>query len=1054
MTNRVMFTAKVDHRYAWIGNDANGDVDILTELLGVIQSATTSIAVSTMTFNFDTEPTASAADLRVRAIADALAQKAAAGVEVRLFGNAGHRFQAGYFRVQRGPVLVADNNLSALVHRISFQSAASAAPAGYQVDSGQVFGPRTGGVSFGWGADVSADVQAHGSPDGSFTGPLLRECYAKSNSAGPRTWSIALPAGFYYVLVVTGEAAYGSKSFVLAQGQTIFTRKVAGAIQYFESTNTAAGEFACSTVDGGTDQSNGLPLARRLEVTAADGQLHLEIGKAGQTGYSSVCAIEIYRASGSHPHGDPGLDPAIVQERALHHTKFVLVDALVATRKLWTGSHNLTPVDPTVVPVRSEDAFVTQEAAICDAFLAEMNQWWGAASGASHPATARTGIFKVPVIADGTMPSVIPGLTAAWSVRFSPSTTAGAGVDLYDVMTSFLGPAAAATEDVLFLQEQVTDSGTYSGSNGTFSGASALVAFQKAKVLGGTFFRGAIGDSTPTESIFTSFAGLSNAGVASLSTIHDKAVLVDTLRDNSTRARGKVLFGSMNFSQGGMHVNDEQTLIIHDPGLANQFLQRAAVAMTDAAVPFNRAADCVVVLDRSYSMTAPAAGGTTKIAAARSAAKLFIDLMEQDGTQRLALVRFGAVVEPFTPSSTLAPLTAGATGTAAAAKTAIDTTDATLPIGASTCYGLALQAAQSLITSSAAARRMIVFLTDGRENTAPMAATVYPALAAAGVELHTTSFGPFSTTDVTGPNAVLAEMARASGGTFAQVDDDALHLQKRFAQIARDSLGMITILDPTFLLGAGQAFFQQFPVDMVRGTLVIALLWGGQAVGPEAVKITTPWGATLTANSAGVERRSGDGRDVWRIRLDALARVNPEKLPHQKAPRRSRLARYPRLPLQDVRGAWAVAARAPKRTEGTLRVDVCAYASDTGPARVNADLGVYDGLTELRVRPFAGPRPLAEAEIKTRYSPPSDQAGRQPRVLELTKVSDREPHLRGVQRAVVGRPAPGLHQIDLVVEGQVPVDVDPAVKPGTATAPKLVRFRRELRLCWFVGKGA
>jgi hypothetical protein len=348
MTTRVVFTGKVDHRFAWIGNDAEGDVDIFTEIAAMISAATTNVGLSTMTFNYSTDATATPADTKVGAVAALLAQKASAGLDVRIVGNGGHRWQAGYFRAQRGGAQVADNNLPALIHRISFQSSA-AAPPGFLIDNGAVYGPRGGGHTYGWDQDVTAAVGVKGAPDATFTSPLLRECYARQNSQPPRTWSIALPDGHYYVLVVTGEAAFNSKSFVLAQGQTIFFRKNAGVFQYFEHTDTGAGEFSCSSVDGGADTAppspSGLPVARRLEVGAiSGGKLNITVGKAGQPSWSSVDYIEIYRGSSAHPLGDPGLDHTRVQERALHHTKFILVDAGMSAAKLWTGSHNMTPV--------------------------------------------------------------------------------------------------------------------------------------------------------------------------------------------------------------------------------------------------------------------------------------------------------------------------------------------------------------------------------------------------------------------------------------------------------------------------------------------------------------------------------------------------------------------------------------------------------------------------------------------------------------------------------------------------------------------------------------
>jgi hypothetical protein len=52
MGSHVLFTGQVDHRYAWIGNEARGGVDIFAELATWLGTASASIAVSTMTFNY------------------------------------------------------------------------------------------------------------------------------------------------------------------------------------------------------------------------------------------------------------------------------------------------------------------------------------------------------------------------------------------------------------------------------------------------------------------------------------------------------------------------------------------------------------------------------------------------------------------------------------------------------------------------------------------------------------------------------------------------------------------------------------------------------------------------------------------------------------------------------------------------------------------------------------------------------------------------------------------------------------------------------------------
>ena len=1020
MTIQAYFTGKVDHRFAWLGNDAVGSFDILAELASLIGSATSSIAVSTMTFNYTAGATP--ADAKIELLADLLAQKAQAGLNVRIVGNSGHRYQDGYFRALRGPLHIADNNLPALLHRISFQRASTPAPAGFLVDAGDVYGLRASGLYYGWDSNASGDIGPHGSVPAGFTSPLLGECYARINSSATRTWRIQLPAGHYYLHVATGEAAYNSKTFVLAQGTTpLFLRKnLSGNYQYFDNTNTGAGEFACSTVDGGTDPGTGLPMGQRLEVTAAGGTLDITVGRVGQASYSSIDYIEIYRASDTYPYGDPGLDKSRVQDRALHHSKFVLVDADTATPRLWNGSHNLTPVDPTDPSVRSEDAIFTDEPAICAAFASEFNQWWGAPAGPPAPAASRTGIFKVPVLAAGAVPSSIPGVTAQWKVRFSPSVNTAPGVDMYQTVADFLN---SATEDVILLIEQVTDGGTFVGPFGTFLGPTGLINLLRNKALSGDTVQGLFGNTDMTDGIFTSLAGIATAKVGSSTLIHDKFACVDALRDNPSRHRGKVLCGSMNWSQGALHTNDEQTLIIEDPAIANQYLQRAASAFTTGGIALSRAADCVVVIDRSYSMNQAATTGSTKIAAARLAAKVFLDLLDHSGKHRVSLVRFGVSVEPFAPPLTPVPLNAAAVTQLEAA---IDGIVANLPIGNWTCYGLPLQEAFDQLTALSAAnpRQLIVFLSDGMENQPPWSSTVYPAIAAQGIELHTTSFGIAGQT----ADAILSTMATASGGSFAHVDDDTIHLQKRFADVARDAQNMVTILDPSWTLAAGQGFVQEFPVDMAKGTLLIVLLWGGQSGGVEKVSVRTPWGAVLTPRSPGVKRTTGEGREVWKI--DLLRAGGKTK--------------------REVRGMWKVAARGSKAVEKALRVDLCVFASDEGLARLVTDLvPVEAGRMAFRFRVWGGDQLAEKFSAKVTHILPyvEEKGGPRPQAaVRFSKMQEKDPRWRGVRTATLDVTKSGAHEIRIVAEGTV---VNEVVKRGSKRAKKLnVPFRREQVVQW------
>src|SRR5689334_19631369 len=79
---------------------------------------------------------------------------------------------------------------------INFQKATPAAPAGYFIDSGQVFGDRGNGLAYGWDADNTASARDRNnslSPNQRYDTLTHMQLY------GTRTWEIAVPNGSYTV---------------------------------------------------------------------------------------------------------------------------------------------------------------------------------------------------------------------------------------------------------------------------------------------------------------------------------------------------------------------------------------------------------------------------------------------------------------------------------------------------------------------------------------------------------------------------------------------------------------------------------------------------------------------------------------------------------------------------------------------------------------------------------------------------------------------------------------------------------------------------------------
>lgn len=972
----VLFTKPVDPRFAWLGNDAQGGVDFQTTIINLINGATSSIDVATMTFG------------GVPAIADALKDAADSGIRVRIVGNRAHRLGEGYVRAMRGPVHIIDNNHAALFARVNFQSPGAVTPAGWLADEGAAFGNRGAGWFYGWSANAVADMQS--TADASYTSPLLGDCYARPNSSGSRNWEIELPNGYYYVHLAVGQPSFTSKAYIQVEGQNVF--KFGATFGQYH--NCGIGEFKGATADGGEDSDNpGVAQSRRIQVN--DGRLTIKVGEAGQAAWSSLCYVEIYRGD-SEAYGDTYADPTHLQRDGLHHSKFLLIDGDGAMPRLWTSSGNLTAA----MTFMSEDAIITDDPSICAAYRNQFNQLWGAAGALPDPVVSRFGRFKVDPLSN--LMVYNPYLMAShnWRVMFCPSIGA---LNMGDELEAFLD---ATQDNLIFNLEQFTSAAAAYGVNtsGYLMNNPLL-----AKVMSGIPLYGLFGNQSAADPIFSVYDAYPNATVAQVETIngvkglHNKLVLRDALGDTRFQGRGRLLCGSMNWSQSAMVHNDEQALLITDPAIANQYLQRAMAALDEEGIALDRRADVILVLDRSYSMNALTDDGiTSKIAASRAAAKLFIDLLAKDAGHRVSLIRFGETVEPFMPAINLQPLTNMLAGQL---KTQVDNVVADLPIGAWTCYGLPLLEAQAQLGVGPVNPRQVVhFFTDGMENKAPFADGIYQPLAMTGAEIHSTAFGAFNLFG-SGVTAVLDDMATASGGTFAQVPNDLTELSKRFIEVARDAMDLDSLLDPTYLIDAKTKAYESIDVDASATRLKFIATWDQAAERQAKLTIWPPYGKPLDVKTPGVSITDGPGHHV--VHVDTLK-------------------------LQSAFGA---------PTEGTWRIEIAAGEKFGELKQMNVDLVVLgdtdvdfraevaaayagDPKVQLLSRMLDRLTPVANAGATVTWQQPLPEKGAAPKPIELPLYDDGK-HGDGAKGdglfgLALDLKSPGNHRFHFVSNAVIP----------------------------------
>ena len=231
----------------------------------------------------------------------------------------------------------------------------------------------------------------------------------------------------------------------------------------------------------------------------------------------------------------------------LMHDKFVVVDARGGAAEstwVWTGSWNLTD------PGTNDDyqnSIEVQDQALAVVYTLEFNEMWGSSTDTPNASISRFGARKLD---DTPHRFAIGGHDA--SCYFSPSD--GANWQIISVIS-------AAQHSVGFEVLTLTRSDI----------ANALIARKQA----GLRVRGDLDNGTDSGS---EYANLVAAGVdVHLKTgsglLHHKYCLLDA--DNPTWD-AVTLTGSHNWSSAAENSNNENTFILHDPDIANQYLQEFA----------------------------------------------------------------------------------------------------------------------------------------------------------------------------------------------------------------------------------------------------------------------------------------------------------------------------------------------------------------------------------------------------------------------------------------------------------------------------------------------
>jgi V8-like Glu-specific endopeptidase len=271
--------------------------------------------------------------------------------------------------------------------------------------------------------------------------------------------------------------------------------------------------------------------------------------------------------------------------------------------------------------------------------------------------------------------------------------------------------------------------------------------------------------------------------------------------------------------------------------------------------------DVMIVFDRSGSMGLPGTSGQPKIQEAQAAASLFVQLVKAGTGNRVGLVSFSTtpnldfMLSDVTPANKdlligPAPFTSGFVGGLHASGST------TIGGGLNTAYGQLMAGTET---------RHILLLTVGMQNMPPMAnpADSTPA----GIVIDVIGYGTPASLDGTFLTALATNHLGMHNehGQYVLADTD-LKLKKFFA-LAFGNIFETVLLDPEFILAAGQDNAPPLPFNVCEEeTITVVVGWDQRATQLE-IALTTPLGARVDAGSAGVTASSSHTWTFLRVPL-------------------------------------------------------------------------------------------------------------------------------------------------------------------------------------------
>ena len=438
--------------------------------------------------------------------------------------------------------------------------------------------------------------------------------------------------------------------------------------------------------------------------------------------------------------------------------------------------------------------------------------------------------------------------------------------------------------------------------------------------------------------------------------------------------------------------------------------------------------DVVIVMDRSGSMHNYASEDEDdrKIDVLHNATHHFIDLMEADGIHQLGLVQFNQEAEtvmqlqPHTSSSrNIAHQTIGA-----------------IWANGATSIGSGLHSAMEefYFRRDPDHRRVILLVTDGKENTEPWMASIENDIISQNVAVYCLGLGYAS-----GVNAnKLAALAMHTGGDY-RITNDEMIFRKYFIEMLCSAVYWDVAVDPIFILAAQEIDSVAVPVTALDNEVMFTAYWTG-GVSSLEFNLKAPNGTIYTSNSShytGQERYSIYYFDLSEMKLEDRAGIWWMKVKSLSANEQVRVSAsaFVRSPVK-IRSYFTesvLAVSEPSVLKTCLRdngqpiknAEVMAYCTSPIQSYGNTMYQYRNTIAPLNISKIKGDL-LMPAEIKTQFLIKKFGKKFMPVKSERIKLFDDGMHEDGAADdgiyACEYRPqVPGIHGFHIVAAGKTEI---------------------------------